>query len=233
MNALEKLILRIKRGDTPMTRLAKDTYYRLLEFNLPDTPSTRRLYAGLFWAHDAAQSTGELLRSKLFYEPMTRARLYKVGERLRMDALPFLNGHTRITIGDDCSFSSLSVASGRFVDVPELIFGNHVHVGSSVFFSVNERVTIGNHVGIAGRVAIQDSDGHPSDPKRQMAGEVMNINDIKPVVIQDRVWIGRDAHILKGVTIGEGAIVASGSVVAADVPAGALAMGVPARIIKR
>jgi acetyltransferase-like isoleucine patch superfamily enzyme len=47
------------------------------------------------------------------------------------------------------------------------------------------------------------------------------------------VWIGRGAHILKGVTIGRGAIVAAGSVVASDVPAGAMAMGVPARIVKR
>jgi hypothetical protein len=233
MNALEKLILRIKRGDGPMERLARDAYHRLLEFNLPDTPATRRIYASLYWAHDATQSAGEILRSKLFYEPMTRARLYKVGARLHMSTLPYLSGHTRITIGDDCTFSSLSVASGRFVDVPELIFGDHVHVGSDVFFSANEKITVGNHVGIAGRVAIQDSDGHPSDPARQMAGEVMNISDIKPVTIHDRVWIGRDAHILKGVTIGEGAIVASGSVVAADVPPGALAMGVPARIIKR
>jgi acetyltransferase-like isoleucine patch superfamily enzyme len=88
-------------------------------------------------------------------------------------------------------------------------------------------------VGIAGRVAISDSDGHPADPERRKRGEQMSAEDIKPVTIEDGVWIGRDAHILKGVTIGEGAVVASGSVVASDVPAGALAMGVPARIVKR
>jgi acetyltransferase-like isoleucine patch superfamily enzyme len=65
-----------------------------------------------------------------------------------------------------------------------------------------------------------------------MRGEPLAPNDISPVTIHDYAWIGRDAHVLKGVTIGAGAIVASGSVVATDVPDGAIAMGVPARVIR-
>jgi acetyltransferase-like isoleucine patch superfamily enzyme len=68
---------------------------------------------------------------------------------------------------------------------------------------------------------------------RVEAGESLSGDDIAPVVIHDYAWIGRDAHVLKGVTIGAGAIVASGSVVATDVPDGAIAMGVPARVIRR
>jgi acetyltransferase-like isoleucine patch superfamily enzyme len=230
---LDELILRVKRGDSPATRLARDAYQRLMAFNLPDTPATRRLFASLYYAHDAVESGTELIASKLLYEPMVRARFHQVGARLRVSALPYVTGHTRITVGDDCKFSKFAVTSGRFVDAPELVIGDGCTIGSDVFFSVNKRITLGRSVGIAGRVALSDSDGHPSDPGRRMRGEQMTADDILPVTIEDHVWIGRDAHILKGVTIGQGAIVASGSVVATDVPAGALAMGVPARIVKR
>ena len=233
MSLISDLILRVKRGDSPAARLARDAYHRLLALNLPDGAAIRQLYASLYWAHDAFESGSELLASKLLYEPMVRARFHAVGKRLRISSLPYVVGHTRITIGDDCNFGRFAVASGKFVDEPELIFGDHCTVGTNVFFSVNKRISIGNHVGIAGRVAISDSDGHPSDPERRLRGEPMGPEDILPVTIRDHVWIGRDAHILKGVTIGRGAIVASGSVVATDVPAGALAMGVPARVVKR
>lgn len=54
-----------------------------------------------------------------------------------------------------------------------------------------------------------------------------------PVIIKDNAWIGMSAIILKGVTVGEGAIVAAGSVVTKDVPPHTIVAGVPARVIKR
>jgi acetyltransferase-like isoleucine patch superfamily enzyme len=53
------------------------------------------------------------------------------------------------------------------------------------------------------------------------------------VVIGDRVWLGTRAVVLKGVTIGDGAVVAAGAVVTRDVPAGAVVAGVPARVVGR
>jgi acetyltransferase-like isoleucine patch superfamily enzyme len=204
-----------------------------MQFNLPDTVATRAVYGSLYRGYSFWQEASEWLTGKLVIEPMVRARFHSVGARLQMSHLPNLSGHTRITVGDDCRFSKFAVTSGRFVDEPELIFGDGCTIGSNVFFSVNKRVQLGNRVGVAGRVAISDSDGHPSDPERRKRGEQMTADDILPVTVGDFVWIGRDAHVLKGVTIGEGAVVASGSVVATDVPAGALAMGVPARVVKR
>lgn len=55
----------------------------------------------------------------------------------------------------------------------------------------------------------------------------------KPTIIGDHVWIGNKAVILKGVTIGQGAVVAAGAVVSRDVPAHTLVAGVPAKPIKR
>ena len=59
-----------------------------------------------------------------------------------------------------------------------------------------------------------------------------DIEQIKPVKIGSRVWIGCNSLIMKGVTIGDGAVVAAGSVVTKDVPAGAVCGGNPAKIIR-
>jgi acetyltransferase-like isoleucine patch superfamily enzyme len=164
---------------------------------------------------------------------MLRARCDRVGSRVQLLRAPYIRGHTRIVIGDDCTFSSLDIHSGRFRDRPELCIGSHCEVGYDNLFAVNERITIGDHVGISQRVVVRDSDGHPSDPERRKRGEPLRAEDLAPVAILDYAWIGRDAHVLKGVTIGAGAVVASGSVVVSDVPDGAIAMGVPARVVRR
>ena len=55
----------------------------------------------------------------------------------------------------------------------------------------------------------------------------------QPITIGKHVWIGQNAMILKGVNIGDGAVIAAGAVVTKDVPAGCLAAGVPAKVIKK
>ncbi|HYN69036.1 MAG TPA: acyltransferase [Candidatus Eisenbacteria bacterium] len=84
-------------------------------------------------------------------------------------------------------------------------------------------VTIGRDVAISSGVTIRDSDNHAIDGKAGRAA---------PIEIGDHVWIGLNAIILKGVKIGDGAIVAAGAVVTGDVPAGTLVGGVPARVIR-
>jgi acetyltransferase-like isoleucine patch superfamily enzyme len=81
-------------------------------------------------------------------------------------------------------------------------------------------ITIGDDVAFAEQVAIRDSDNHEvvGSPKPSAA----------PVTIGDHVWIGMRATVLKGVTIGSGAIVAAGAVVTRDVPENTLVAGVPA-----
>ena len=92
-------------------------------------------------------------------------------------------------------------------------------------------VTIGHNVIISERVVIRDSDNH------SMCKVGIQVdNDTKPnsapIIIKDHVWIGMNAVILKGVTIGEGSIVAAGSVVKNDVPPHCMVGGVPSRVIK-
>ena len=234
MTAFDQLLLRIKRRDSPAMSLAYDAYKRLMAFDVPDTEAMRILYGGIYTANHVMVDATEWAKSKFLYAPMLRARCERVGAGLNVTNAPYVRGHARIRIGRDCTFSSLNVRTGRFRDKPELEFGDECYVAYGVMFQLNQRIKMGNHVLIAGNSTVQDSDGHPSVPEKRMRGELeLGADDIAPVEIKDYAWLGRSSHVLKGVTIGKGAVVAAGSVVIGDVPDGAIAMGVPARILKR
>ena len=92
-------------------------------------------------------------------------------------------------------------------------------------------VTIGHNVVISERVVIRDSDNHiVVDEGAAIDKDAKPV--ALPVVIGDHVWVGMNAVILKGVTVGEGSIIAAGSVVNKDVPAHCMVGGVPAKVIK-
>lgn len=92
-------------------------------------------------------------------------------------------------------------------------------------------IKIGKDVAISHNVIIEDFDGHQiynieSDEKKE------NLQTGVPIEIGDHVWIGAKAVILKGVHIGNGAVVAAGSIVTSDIPEHCLCAGVPARVIR-
>jgi acetyltransferase-like isoleucine patch superfamily enzyme len=93
-------------------------------------------------------------------------------------------------------------------------------------------VRIGRKVLLAPNCVVVDSDFHAPWPMEERADNPGYENDA-PVVIGDYVWIGMNSLVLKGVTIGEGAVIGAGSLVCRDVPPQCLAAGVPARVIKR
>jgi acetyltransferase-like isoleucine patch superfamily enzyme len=117
-----------------------------------------------------------------------------------------------------------------YYDGDIIVFENGVLELGSGFFNSNvkirckQSIKIGQNVAISHDVTIMDSDAHNIDYE----GYQMT----KPVVIGDGVWIGSRALIMKGVNIGDGAIVAAGSVVTKNVPAHSMVAGVPAKIIK-
>lgn len=87
-----------------------------------------------------------------------------------------------------------------------------------------DKIVIGEDVAIARDVIIRDTDAH----------EILGKNHCKtkPIVIGNHVWIGTRAIIMKGVTIGDGAVIAAGAIVTKDVPANTIVAGVPATVIR-
>ncbi|AMD90928.1 acyltransferase [Desulfovibrio fairfieldensis] len=96
----------------------------------------------------------------------------------------------------------------------------------------SQRISIGRQVLLAPNCVIVDSDFHAPWPPEARATEPGLERDA-PVSIGDYVWIGMNCLILKGVSIGEGAMIGAGSVVTRDVPPFCLAAGAPARVLRR
>ena len=103
---------------------------------------------------------------------------------------------------------------------------------SGVLICCQDSITIGSHVGLGANVTIFDTDFHPVNPYERIVVNDDNTIRRKPVQIDDYVWVGANAMILKGVHIGRGAVIGAGSVVAKDVPPLTIFAGNPARYIK-
>ena len=107
--------------------------------------------------------------------------------------------------------------------------GNNVHLGPNVFIDevFPNFLTIGDNVSIAGNNYIL-THTKPLEYHKELFE-----SSVSPVVIEKNAWIAIGVIVLPGVTIGEGAVVAAGSVVTSDIPANTFAAGVPARVKKR
>lgn len=111
----------------------------------------------------------------------------------------------------------------------QIIIGSHSGLSCCTIFAANS-IRIGSFVNIGAGAHIYDTDFHPIDAIARRKNQKKDIRSL-PVVIEDDVWIGAGATILKGVHIGKGAIIACGAIVTRNVPAGALVGGIPARLI--
>ena len=125
----------------------------------------------------------------------------------------------------------------------EIQIGNDCYIGENSNIWSGERITIGNGVLISHNVNIVDTNSHELDSYKRVERykEVVSIGHwnnkgsiiTAPIIIKDFAWISFNAIILKGVTIGEGAVVAAGSVVTKDVPDYTLVAGNPAVFVKK
>lgn len=132
-----------------------------------------------------------------------------------------LENHSKLFINDD-----FTVYAGSYIRVVargELII-NGGFINEDVEITCASKITIGNGATIARGVVIRDFDAHKlKTPEHEISS---------PISIGRNVWIGNRAMILKGVSIGDGAVVAAGAIVTKDVPANSIVAGVPATIIR-
>ena len=165
-------------------------------------------------------------------EPFFKAHCATYGRNLHTDVfLHWIQGRGEIIVGDNvliggkCSFGF----AARFSDKPTLILGDNVEINHGCTFTIGKKIVIGRNCLIASEVWIVDSSGHPLDPVARMARLPPLADSVKPVTIEENVWIGRRAIILPGVTIGHGSIVGAGAVVTKDVPPNTMVAGNPAQ----
>jgi len=163
---------------------------------------------------------------------------------LRIELRNAIKGKQYLIIGEN------SIVAGNFIfetGSGKITIGDRSFIGGCTLISVEE-IRIGSDVMISWGCTIVDSNFHSINWKERKndvvewkrgleegeIGKYKNWEVVKKekVVIKDKVWIGFNSIILKGVTIGEGAIVGAGSVVTKDIPAYSVVGGNPAKVIK-
>lgn len=139
------------------------------------------------------------------------------GKRFRMEAINFF---------PDRSYT------------PSIIIGEHVSFGHDVHIGAIEKIVIGNYVLAGSHILIIDHDHgfyntEPSIASPPTIPPTMRHLNSAPIEIGDCVHLGEYVIVLKGVTIGQGSVIGAGSVVTHSIPPYSLAVGNPARVVKR
>lgn len=144
----------------------------------------------------------------------------------------------KIIIGDNCDIRGelMIYGHGGLITI-----GDYSFVGGGTKIWSAKKIKIGNRVLISHNVNIHDNNSHPIDSisrhkdfihiKTIGLQKSINLNE-KEIIIEDDVWIGFNSTILKGVTIGKGAIIGANTLVNRDIPPFAVCVGNPLKIIK-
>lgn len=225
---LNDFLLRIRRRETPLY----DTLYRIATtLRRFEVPSFRPFFQILSWERSLRLTLWHNFTRVLYHTPIFKLSCDKVGRSLYLiGGIPLVMGHLRLNIGDNVIIHGASTLIGAKVfDNPTLHIGNNTHLGYQLIVNVGCDVTIGDNVLVGDRVSILSYDGHPVDPTKRHLPAPKKTS--KPIVIANNVWIGANCTILKGVVIGENAVVGSGSIVTKEVPPNTVAIGNAARIL--
>lgn len=120
---------------------------------------------------------------------------------------------------------------------PTMFFGENFQMNDYVHITAMEKVKIGNNVLFASKIYVSDcSHGSYAGDQNDSSPDSIPHNRklfAKPVIIEDNVWLGEFVSVLPGVTIGRGTIVGANSVVSKSLPANVIAVGTPAKPIKK
>ena len=179
---------------------------------------------------------------------LLRAILIRLRQTVSRGRLMLLAASDEFEIGRGCSLSSgvrlratdggrVSLSDGvvidRFADITiqhgRLEIGRRSYIGQFSVICARHDIRIGANCLIAEHVTIRDQN-HRFGPGLTTAQAGFTT---APITIGNNVWIGAKVTIVKGVTIGEGAVIGANSVVTNDIPANSVAVGIPARVIRK
>jgi acetyltransferase-like isoleucine patch superfamily enzyme len=221
----------LANSDHPSARFVRWVYCGSRSFSIP---APKVILKPLLWCYLGGRSLWHTFRRVAIAEPLFKAYCKQYGRRLRTGIyLHWIQGDGDIVIGDDVQVDgqcSISFAA-RFADRPLLRIGDHTKIAHHCRLTIGKEIRIGRHCLVASNVCMFDSSGHATDPELRRQGSPPPEDRVRPITLEDNVWIGRHAIIFPGVTIGEGSIVSAGAVVMTDVPPYTVVAGNPARKI--
>jgi acetyltransferase-like isoleucine patch superfamily enzyme len=216
-------------SDRPFARFVRATYRWIANFSLP---APRLIFAPLLAVVLLVRQTWYFLYRVFVCEPLFKTYCRTYGKNVHTGVfLHWIQGSGDLILGDNvtidgkCSFSF----AARFVERPTLTIGDNSGIGHACSFVIGDRISIGKHCRIASGVLLFDSPGHPIEPHLRQAGMPPDPSAVRPIIIEDNVWIGTSAVIFPGVRVGENSVIAAGAVVTSDVPPNVVVAGNPAR----
>lgn len=176
--------------------------------------------------------------------PSLRATGVEIAEKVQMQGRPIvtLARHSRIQIGARCVLCSDSQFNAVGINHPivmrtlrqgaEIVIGEDTGMsGGSICAASSIRIGAGCLIGA--NVTLADTDFHAIGPSNRRYNNNPDEIAVAPIVIEDNVFIGADVFILKGVTVGKNSVIGAASVVTRDVPKNSVAVGNPARVVRR
>jgi acetyltransferase-like isoleucine patch superfamily enzyme len=222
----------IKARETPLADALYRMAMRARSLAFPVIPA---LHRPLYALHRAARGALATAARVCWTTPLFQSRLETPAPRLFLyGGLPLVIGPVRMRFGADCRVSGQTTITGRTAgaDAPELVVGANCDVGWQTTIAVGRRVVLGDNVRLAGRCFLAGYPGHPLEAERRAQGQPCDAEQIGDITLEDDVWLATGVTVLAGVRIGRGTVVGAGSVVTRDLPAGVIAAGCPARVIR-
>lgn len=226
----------VKSDDSPHARMLYKLAMYLLHFELPATKTIGKI---LLIIHKTICGIVESLLRVCYFTPMFKSYVENEAKQLYLfGGLPYISGPLRIRIGQRSRISGATTFTGRTkisekFSQPLLDIGSNVDIGWQTSIAVGSVVRLGDNVRIAGQCLIAGYPGHPLDPQARAQGEPELDTQVGDVILEEDVWLATGVSVLAGVTIGQGAVIAAGSVVTKNIPAGVIAAGVPAKVIRK
>jgi len=224
--SIDSTIRDVKLGKNPVHRLIRRVLKALLRPTAPRIPGFLKPPLRLFYELPTAVIVvARWLITVCYRLPLFQARCASFGKNVSIEGLPYIQGHVEIHVGDNVSLGGhVQIGSGRFLEHPRLILQDGSKIGWNVTISVNQEVVIEEGAVVSYNSRISDSDERVGEP---------GVRDIRPVRICRSAWVASGCQVMKGVTIGEGAVIGANSVVINDIPPYCLAMGNPAEVYFR